>query len=240
MLSGRPVAEVLGGRIGNSLVLGVVTVVLLFPLATVFGVLAGARAGSRTDRGVSTAALVSEAVPAFVVGVVLIAVIALGWRVLPAVSLVPTGTSPLARPQVLVLPVLTLLAGLAPHPVRVIRARTAELVAGEAFRTLTVHGVSRRRLLSRYVAPVAIAAALPPLAGSVAGLVGGVAVVETVFGYPGLAQELVRAIALRDFPVVAAAAVLMAVFGVTVHLLADLGALAMSPVARRAVLSGRR
>ena len=240
LLSGRPVADVLGARIGNSLVLASVTVALLFPLALGLGVLAGVRAGTRTDRAVSTGALTAEAVPSFVIGVVLIAVVALGWRLLPAVSLVPSGTSPLARPEVLVLPVLALLAGLVPHPVRVIRARTAELVAGEPLRTAALHGVGHTRLFARYVAPVALAAALPPIAGSVAGLVGGVAVVETVFSYPGLAQELVRAIALRDFPVVAAAAVLMAVFGVTVHLLADLAALAASPLARRAVLDGRR
>jgi peptide/nickel transport system permease protein len=240
LLSRRPVAHVLGSRIGNSLVLAAVTVALLLPLAVTLGLWAGARPGHRVDRAVSTTAVAIEAVPTFVVGVVLIAVVALGWRLLPAVSLVPTGTSPLARPQVLVLPVLCLLAALTPHPVRLVRARTAELVDSEFARTAAVHGVGRFRLLTRHVAPAAVAAALQPVAGSVAGLVGGVAVVETVFAYPGLGQELISAISQRDFPVVAAAALLMAVFGVAVHLAADVTALLLSPQSRRAVLSGRR
>jgi peptide/nickel transport system permease protein len=240
LLSRRPVAEVLGSRIGNSLVLAALTVAVLLPLAVTLGLWAGARPGGRVDRVTSTAAVAVDAVPTFVVGVVLIAVVALGWRLLPAVSLVPAGTSPLARPEILILPVITLLAGLVPHPVRLIRARTAELVDSEFVRTAAVHGVGRFRLLTRHVAPAAVAAALQPVAGSVTGLVGGVAVVETVFAYPGLAQELIGAVAQRDFPVVAAAALLMAVFGVTVYLVADVVALLLSPLARRAVLSGRR
>ncbi len=240
LLSRRPVAEVLGSRVGNSLALAAVTVAVLLPLAVVLGLWAGARPGGRVDRVISTGAIAVDAVPTFVVGVVLIAVVALGWRLLPAVSLVPAGTSPLARPEILVLPVLTLLAGLVPHPVRLIRARTAELVHSEYVRTAAVHGVSRFRLLTRHVAPAAVASALQPVAGSVTGLVGGVAVVETVFAYPGLAQELIGAVSQRDFPVVAAAALLIASFGVTVYLVADVAALLLSPLARRAVLSGRR
>lgn len=240
LLSGRPVGEVLASRIDNSLVLAVVTIVVMLPVAVVVGLWAGMRPGSRSDRTVSTAAVAIEAVPTFVVGVVLIAVVALGWRLLPAVSLVPVGTSPLARPAVLVLPVVCLVAALAPHPVRIIRARTAELVAGEYVRTARSHGVGGFRLVSRHIAPTAVAAALQPIAGSVAGLVGGVAVVETVFAYPGLAQELIGAISQRDFPIVAAAAVLIAGFGIAVYLAADLLALLLSPVARRAVLTGQR
>lgn len=240
LLSRRPVAEVLGGRTGNSLALAAVTVAVLLPLAVVLGLWAGARPGGRVDRAISTAAVAVDAVPSFVVGVVLVAVVALGWRLLPAVSLVPAGTSPLARPEILVLPVLTLLAGLVPHPVRLIRARTAELVDSEFVRTAAVHGVGRFRLLTRHVAPAAVASALQPVAGSVAGLVGGVVVVETVFAYPGLAQELIGAVSRRDFPVVAGASLLMAAFGVVVYLVADLVALLLSPLARRAVLGGRR
>lgn len=115
-----------------------------------------------------------------------------------------------------------------------------KLVDSEFVRTAAVRGVGRFRLLTRHVAPTAIASALQPVAGSVAGLVGGVAVVETVFAYPGLAQELIGAVSQRDFPVVAAAALLIAGFGVTVYLMADVVALLLRPLARRAVLTGRR
>ncbi|MBM9469293.1 ABC transporter permease [Nakamurella leprariae] len=238
LLSRRPVSEILLPRVGNTVALAVVTVALLMPVSLGLGLWAGSRPGSRVDRAVSTVVLAVQAVPPFVAGVLLIAVVALGWGLLPAVSLVPTGTSVFARPQVLVLPVLCLMAGLAPHPVRVIRARMAQVMTTEYVTTARLNGVSHRRVVLRHAAPNAVAAALQPMAGAVVGLVGGIAVIETVFAYPGLAQELLRAIADRDHPVVQAAVVLMASFGVLVYLAADLLALWLTPGARDLVVDG--
>lgn len=238
LLSGRPVREVLLGRLGNSVVLAAITAALLIPLALALGLLAGSRAGSRTDRAVSSLALVAESLPSFVSGVILVATVSLTLRLLPAVSLLPTGTSPWERPEILVLPVLCLLIGLAPHPVRVVRAQTADVMASPYITAVRSNGVGGWRLLARHVAPNAVSASIHPVAGSIVGLIGGVAVVETLFAYPGLSQELLRAIAARDFPFVQSAAVLMAALGLIVYLLADLATLAVSPRARREVLGG--
>ncbi len=233
LVSGRPVFEIAGGRAGNSLVLAGVATLLIVPLAVGLGLLAGSRPGSRLDRAVSMTMLGVEAMPAFVVGVFLVATVALAWGLLPAVSLVPSGTSPLARPAVLVLPTVCLVAGLVPHPARVIRAQTVDVMASEYIRVARVSGVGPARLLLRHVAPNAVSAAVHPLAASLVGLVGGIAVIEVLFGYPGLAQELLRAISARDLPVVQSVAVLLAAFGLAVYLIGDLLALWLSPAARR-------
>lgn len=128
LISGRPVADVLLDRLANSAALALLTIVLLIPLALGLGLLAGARPGSRTDRVISVAALTVESIPSFVLGVLLVAVAALSLRLVPAVSLVPTGTSAWDRPEVLVLPVACLLLGLSPHPARIVRAQTTEVV----------------------------------------------------------------------------------------------------------------
>lgn len=234
-VSGTPVGELLSGRLSNSLVLAAITTLLLVPLSIGIGLLSGSRPGSRTDRTLSAVVLATQAVPVFVLGTFLVATFALAWGVLPAVSLVPTGTSPLARPEVLVLPVVCLLAGLVPHPARVVRAQTVEVMATEYVKVARRAGVRPVRLLLRHVAPNAVGPAVQPLAGAVAGLVGGIVVVELLFGYPGVSQELLRGISARDLPFVQSVAFLLAAWGLGVYLVADLLALALSPTARRAV-----
>ncbi|WP_240771819.1 ABC transporter permease [Nocardia sp. CS682] len=239
LISGRPVSDVLLGRATNSVTLALLTAALLIPLALALGLVAGARAGTRTDRVISAVALAAESVPSFVFGVLLVATVSLSLHLLPAVSLLPSGMNAWQRPEILVLPVTCLLIGLAPHPVRMVRAQTAEVMAGNYIRTARLNGISGLRLLLRHVAPNAVSASLYPLAGSVVGLIGGVAVVETLFNYPGLSQELLRAISARDFPFVQSAAVLMAAVGIAIYLIADLLTLLVSPRARQLALTER-
>lgn len=239
LISGRPVADVLLDRLANSAALALLTIVLLIPVALGLGLLAGARPGSRTDRVISVVALTVESIPSFVLGVLLVAVAALSLRLVPAVSLVPTGTSAWDRPEVLVLPVVCLLLGLSPHPARIVRAQTTEVVASAYIRTARLNGVGGLRLLLRHVAPNAVSASIHPLAGSVVGLIGGIAVVETLFSYPGVSKELLTAISARDYLFVQSAAVLLAAFGIGVYLLADMLALLVSPRARALVGEGR-
>ncbi|TCJ97186.1 ABC transporter permease [Nocardia alba] len=239
LISGRPVRDVLSGRLVNSVTLAFLTAALLIPLAIALGTVAGARAGSLLDRVVSMSAIAAESVPSFVFGVLLVATVSLSLHLLPAVSLLPTGASAWDRPEILVLPVICLLIGLSPHPVRMVRAQTAEVMASHYIRTARLNGIGGMRLMLRHVAPNAISASIHPLAGSVVGLIGGIAVVETLFSYPGLSQELLRAVAARDFPFVQSTAVLLAAVGVAVYLVADLATLLVSPRARHSVLGGR-
>lgn len=232
LLSQRPVAEVMGSRLANSTILAVVTIAILVPLSVLVGLGAGATPGSRLDRSVSAVALAAESVPPFVIGVLGISWLALGLGWLPAVSLVPTGTNPLQRPEVLVLPVICLLCGLAPHPIRIARAQMAEVMGSDYIRTAQINGVPKHRLVLRHAAPNALSAAVHPLAGAVVGLIGGIAIVETLFAYPGMAHELLRAISARDFPFVQSTAVLLAGFGLLTYLAADVIAMAMTPAGR--------
>ncbi|WP_280502305.1 ABC transporter permease, partial [Nocardia farcinica] len=211
----------------------------LIPLAIGLGLLAGLRPGSWLDRVVSAAAPAVESVPPFVTGVLSVAVVALSLRLLPAVSLVPRGASVWHSPEVLVLPVACLLLGAAPHPIRMVRAQCAQVIDAPYIRTARLNGVRGARLLVRHVAPNALSAAVHPLAGAVVGLVGGIAVVETLFVYPGVSAEIIGAIVARDFPFVQSAAVVLAAFGLAVHLAADLLALWLSPPAR-AIVTGER
>lgn len=105
--TGRPVGELLAERIGNSALLAAATVAVLVPCSLALGVATGLRRGTATDRAASTGMLLA-AVPEFVVAGGLVRVFAAGLGWIPAVSLVPVGSSPLSVPEVLVLPVVSL------------------------------------------------------------------------------------------------------------------------------------
>ncbi|MDQ7905281.1 ABC transporter substrate-binding protein [Phytohabitans sp. ZYX-F-186] len=236
--SGRPVTEIVAARLPNTLVLAAVATAVLVPVAVGFGAWAGARAGRTRDRVVTTVAVTVGSLPEFVTATLLIAAFAFAVPVLPAVSMVAPGAHPLSTPEILVLPVVTLVAVMAPQSIRMVRAQMSEVMATEYVRMARLHGIPERRIVTRHALRNALAPAMPLLAGSVTWLVGGIVVVETVFNYPGISQDLVRAIGQRDLPYVQSVTLLFAAVTVAGYLLADLAVVALVPKLRTA--GGRR
>lgn len=230
--SGRPVSELIAERAGNSLLLGAVAAALLLPLAIGLGLWAGIRAGRAADRVVSTATLTLVSMPEFVIGTLLVLLFAVGLGWLPPVSVPSAGHGVLTQPQILVLPVLTLLSVSLAQNVRLVRAGVIAATASDAARTARLGGVPEHRVVLRWVLPAAVVPAVPVLARYLAYLLGGTLVAETLFGYPGLAAALVDATAARDVPVVQGVTLLAATVTVTLNLLADLLAAALNPAAR--------
>ncbi|SCE73579.1 peptide/nickel transport system permease protein [Micromonospora tulbaghiae] len=230
--SGVPVADIVAARAGNSLLLGGLAAVLLLPLAVVLGAWAGLRAGRLADRAVSKSTLTLMSVPEFVTGTLLAVVFAvqLGW--LPAVSFLPPGQSPLDRPEILVLPVITLLTVCLAHNTRVVRAGVAQSAVGEAAESARLNGVVERRVVWRYILPAALPPVVPLFARYVTFLLGGALIAETLFGYPGLASALVVASASRDVPVVQAVGLLAAAVTVLVNLAGDVVGTLLDPLRR--------
>ncbi|WP_234384913.1 ABC transporter permease [Streptomyces sp. MMG1121] len=231
--TGEPVSALIAERAGNSLVLGLVAAALLVPSAVGLGLWAGLRAGRSADRVVTTATLALVSLPEFVIGTLLIQVFAVGAGWLPAVSVPPTGQGPLSQPQILVLPVLTLLSVCMAQNVRLVRAGVTEAAASDAVRAARLGGVPEHRVVLRWVLPAALVPAIPVLARYLAYLLGGTLVAETLFGYPGLAAALVNATAARDAPVVLGVGMLVAAVTVLLNLLADVLATALNPAMRR-------
>ncbi|GAA2785467.1 ABC transporter permease [Crossiella cryophila] len=231
----RPVTEVLSDRIGNSLLLAVLAVLLLAPLSVFFGVLAAWHRGRATDRIVSSAALTLVSLPEFVVAGALVVVFATGLGWLPALSFVPAGVSPLAQPAVLVLPVLSLLlVGLA-YAVRVIRACAVATLRSPQVEFLTLNGTPPLTIALRAVVPSVLPVAVQVWLISASGFVGGAVLVEQVFGYPGVGELLVTSVRSGDLPVVQALVVVLGGGMLLALVLADLAAVLLTPRLRTAV-----
>ncbi|MYV53275.1 ABC transporter permease [Streptomyces sp. SID3212] len=231
-VSGTPVSDLVAARVGNSLVLAGVTLALLVPLAVGLGIWAGLRAGGLPDRMISATTLTLLSVPEFVTGTILVLVFAVQLDLLPAVSLLRPGEGLLGNPDILVLPVVTLLVGCLAHNARLVRAGVVEVATGDAVTTARLNGVPEHRLILRYVLPAALPPVIPLLARYLSLLVGGALVAETLFGFPGIASVLVQASAGRDVPTVQAVALLVALVTVLANLLGDVLGTLLDPLRR--------
>lgn len=217
----RPVTEVLATRLPNSLLLAGLTLAVTAPLAVALGLWTGMRGGA-ADRLVSTTAQVLAAVPEFVMAALLVAVLAVWLELLPRVSVVPLGGTPLDVPHALVLPVLTLSAvGLA-VATRLLRVCVADAVATPYAEAARLNGVRGVRLAVRHVLPNAAGPAVQALTLTTGALVGSAVVVENVFDYPGIGRELQLAVAARDIPMVQGIATALAAVMLLVLLAGDI------------------
>ncbi|MFB7738441.1 ABC transporter permease [Streptomyces sp. NPDC056112] len=219
LAGGRPVAALFAERLPATAVLVAVALagtVLLTATALTVTYLRGGRGGSAA----TGLAAVPQPVYAAVLGAVLAGL--LGW--LPPVSLLAPGASPLADPRLLALPALTLALPSAAFATVLLRGAMGDTLRRPHVADARLRGLPAPLVLYRHVLPFLYAPALQVTALLAGGLMAGTALAETVFGYPGTGQLLVSAVAVRDVPVIQAAALLPAAVLLLGMLLADLAA----------------
>ncbi|GAA1586375.1 MULTISPECIES: ABC transporter permease [Kribbella] len=219
LISGGPVAGIVRGSIGATLVLTVATLAVVVPLAVALGIVMGTHEGGRIDRALTSVTVALSAIPDFVIAVLLVAVFALrlGW--LPATWV---GGNLLASPALLILPVAVLLGRTVCLLSRQVRAGTVAALQAQYVVQARRLGVPRRQLLLRHVLPNAAVPGVQELARTGDTLLGGVLVVEAVFAIPGFATALVDGVENRDVPVVQGLTLVLAVAALVINLAADL------------------
>ena len=227
-----PIWDQIRGKIGNSFTLAAIVTVLMIPLALGLGVLAAMRAGRAADHAVSMTSLAVISLPEFIIGSLLILLFFSWLDVLPPVSLIPPGDSPLGHSKALVLPVLTLLGATLAASIRMVRAGMVEALGAEYVQMARLNGFRERTVVVRYALRNALAPAVQVFAQNIQYLVGGIIVTEYLFVYPGLGKELVDAVAIRDVREVQSVVVLIAAFYVVLNILADLLVVLLVPKLR--------
>ena len=235
LVSGRPVRALLTERLGNSVLLAALTLALVVPLSLALGVWAGLHRDGRADRALLLGTVALVAVPEYIVAGLLVVVVAISLHLLPAVSLVPAGDSPVQHPDMLVLPVTSLLLLSLAYAVRVIRASTAAALRAPHVDSARLNGASDRLLLRRAVLPAVLPVAVQIWALLSVGLVGGAVLIERVYGYPGIGEELVSSVQTGDLPVAQALAMLLGGAMLVALLVADLAVVLLTPRLRTTV-----
>jgi peptide/nickel transport system permease protein len=219
-------------KIANSFILAAIVTAFMIPLSLALGVVAATRAGRPVDHTISSSTLAVVSLPEFVIGSLLIIVFFTWLDVLPPVSLLAPGESPLGHPKLLVLPVLTLLGATLAGSTRMVRAGMIETMRSDYVRMAQLNGFPQRLVVFRYALRNALAPAVQVFGQNIQYLVGGIIVVEYLFAYPGLGKELVDAVAIRDVREVQTLAILIAAFCILVNIVTDLLVVLLVPKLR--------
>jgi peptide/nickel transport system permease protein len=228
--NGQPIMDFLGDRIGNSLFLMAISALVSIPLSIVIGAYAALRRDRAFDNASSIGTLIVAGLPDFVIGTLLIVLLATNvFNVLPATVRIRPGEPPWSDPKGLVLPVLTLMLAVVPYVTRVMRASTIEVLESDYVEMARLKGMPERTVLWRHALPNAVGPTFQVIALNIAYLVGGVVLVETLFNYPGIGLALVDAAREANLPVVQFLAMVIATIYVITNLLADVGTILVTP-----------
>jgi peptide/nickel transport system permease protein len=194
------------------------------------GAVAALRKDSWFDHVTSVAALAVTSLPEFVVAIALIILLStVVWHVLPAVSLLPPGTYAWSQPELLILPVATLVIVIVPYIFRMMRAAMIEALESDYVEMARLKGVPEWRLVLMHALPNAMAPTIQVIGLNFLYLAGGVVVIEFVFNFPGIGQGLVFAVSNRDIPVIQFIVVVLAAFYVFMNIVTDVIALLATP-----------
>jgi peptide/nickel transport system permease protein len=220
--SGEPVTDLIGQRFELTAVVVLIAVAAATLIAICAGLLAAWRRDSALDLAVVITATVVLAIPSFWLGLLLILLfgLKLGW--LPVVGYVPFSEDAGQAALYLVLPILTLTISESGVLMRMMRASALDVLRMEYVTHARAKGLSEAVVLLRHVFPNAFAPTLTLVGLTLGHLLGGVAVIETVFTLPGLGRLMVDSILARDYPVVQGCLLFTGVVYVVVNLVVDL------------------
>lgn len=227
--TGQAIRPLVLERLGNSLRLAGLTLLMAVPLALLLGVLAALHAERWPDAVISVGSLTVVGLPEFVTGLVLIQVFSfwLGW--LPAnASVAPDANFLEVLPQ-LILPAATATLVMLAYIARLTRASVLEELNRSYVRTARLKGVRPSAVTVRHVLRNAMLPAITVIAISFGWLISGLIVVENVFNYPGLGRLLMFAIDRRDLPLMQAITLVAVLAFALANLVADLLYAALDP-----------
>ena len=220
--NGRPVVDLVAERIGPTVLLMGLGMLLALLIAIPLGVWSAAKKNSAVDYWASVTSLSAVCIPPFFLGMVGIYVLSfkLGW--LPSAGMQdPRAPSFADSVRHLVMPVMILGFAGAGALTRYVRSSVISELRSDYVRTAESKGASRPRVLFRHVLRNALIPVITVVALSFPTLLAGAVVIEQVFSWPGMGQLAVASVGRHDFPVIIAFAMLVSILVLVSNLLAD-------------------
>lgn len=221
LVTGQPVAAEIAHQLGASVSLALMAILLSLLIGPPLGILAGLRAGGLLDRMLLVVSTGLKAVPQFLMALVLIVLIAVQLRWLPAAGH--------GEARHFILPSLTLALGLAAVNARIARDAMARIAEMPFWRFAQWKGLSQRQTLVRHGLRNVAVPLITYLGLQFVTLVEGVIIVESIFGWPGIGHALVHAIFSRDVPMVQGTALALGLGFVVVNAAIDLAIRRLDP-----------
>ncbi|OKH87198.1 ABC transporter permease [Thalassospira sp. TSL5-1] len=224
-----PVAELIHGRLSNSLKLAGVTTLVSVPVSLFMGIGAAMWRNSWFDRVISVLTISVISVPEFMVATLSVLIFAVWLDWLPALSFGADVSSFSAMLRAYAMPVITLSCVVSAQMIRMTRAAVIETINTPYVEMALLKGASRPRMVLVHALPNALGPIANAIALSLSYLVGGVIIVETIFNYPGVAKLMVDAVSTRDLPLIQSCAMIFCISYLSLITLADLIAILSNP-----------
>jgi peptide/nickel transport system permease protein len=219
---GKPVTEALLERAEPTGLLTLYSLIFALLAAVPSGVIAAMRPNSLLDRLLMVTSISGAAIPSFFFGILLMLFFAvrLGW--LPSGGYADVSDGFWQHFRYMIMPSIALGFSAAGLLARIIRSTMLDVLNQEYIRTAYAKGLEERRVVMRHALRNAMIPAMTVIGITLANMLGGAVVIETVFNIPGMGRLLVQSVVRRDFPVVQAAVLVVAVIEVLVMLMIDI------------------
>jgi peptide/nickel transport system permease protein len=214
----EPVRDLIFSRIEPTIWLVVYSAVLAALISIPLGMLAALKRDSIIDQVIRGFFLVTVAMPAFWVGIILILIFAIHFSIFPVSGF---GDSNFSHLEYLFLPALTIALSLGAILIRSLRNSMLAVLSADYVDTARAKGLPRRIILGRHVLRNALLSTLTIFGVNIAFLMGGTVIIENVFALGGIGQLLVSAIQQRDYAVVQGITLLIALFVILINLATD-------------------
>ena len=233
LANGRPVSELIGWRLSNTLFLALTTAVIAVPLAIFLGMLAAFYRNTFFDKLISTTTLSFISFPEFFIAYILISLLSVKLNLFPSLSIIDKHMGFGSKIYAILLPSLTLTCVVTAHMMRQTRAAIINVLASAYIEMAQIKGIKRLRIIYHHAFPNSLSPVINVVAVNLAYLVVGVVIVEVVFVYPGLGQLLVDSVAKRDLPVVQASGLIFSIAYIFLNLAADILSMLSNPKLRQ-------
>jgi ABC-type dipeptide/oligopeptide/nickel transport systems, permease components len=220
----RPVAEIIGERIGPTVLLMGSSLAIGLLISLPLGILSATRQYSRLDYFCTAGSLFGISVPTFFLGLSLIYIFSLVLKWLPSSGMVTLGTGGdvLDRLEHLIMPAMVLGAFFAGKMIRYVRSCMLEILDQDYLRTARAKGVREAVVINRHALRNGLIPIVTVVGLEVAALLGGAVITEQIFSWPGLGQLTMESVLSRDYSTLMGLNLLAAVVVLTVNLLTDI------------------
>ncbi|MGB4337649.1 MAG: ABC transporter permease [Bacillota bacterium] len=225
----RPVVDMIRERFNNTLILAASSTLFALVISLPLGIAAAYQRRSWIDYGASTLAMLGVSLPSFYLGLLLIIVFGLNLGWLPIRGMASRSASLGTYIRHLILPSVTLGSGLAGILTRLTRSSVLEALSQDYVRTARAKGVGERKVLYKHALRNALLPVTTTFGLQFGGLVGGAAIIETIFSWPGVGMLAVNAVKQRDIPLIQGTTLVFALGFVLVTLVVDILYVAIDP-----------
>ncbi len=217
----QPVAQLLLEKLPVTVELAILSLLVALAIAIPTGVLAAVRKGTAVDYASTVAALSGISIPNFWLGIMLILLVSVRWKLLPASGFVPLSDGVWPNLQRMIMPALVLGTGLAGVLMRQMRSSMLEVLKQDFVRTARAKGLAPFLVVVRHALRNALIPVITIIGLQLGALLSGAVLTEQVFTIPGFGKLVIDAVFNRDYAVVQGVVLFTATSYIVINLLVD-------------------